>query len=573
MFLLLALIIYPFYCWAFGSSVLNLAWIRSRHKLPARFPILIGLLLNNFILLALKNLGVSWLIATLIVWVIPGIYLAVKFWKVITWKVSFKNSFLYYAIFNLIIGISLFDLDHGIRTYWISNYGDLAYHFGMITSFVFGDNFPPEYHLYAGTRLTYPFMINFWTASFWWISPEWRSLEYIFLYQWCFLTTLLYGFLRGGKHKIFPWLVLLGGGVYGQFTVASSKLIEQGLPWTSFLETIWVPQRSTLFGAVCLIATLSTWLNMYKKKFINQQLLVFGALVVALMPLIHTHCWMIAFAASCLLFLLMIFQRSERLLFLKNNFEVILILCSSLVFLIYLSEKTSAVSLTWGWISVTSQNSPWILEQASFWLQNTWNIILIFIILIWKVESRSLILFIVFSFLFGNFVKLSFWNYDQIKIFIPIYLFILLCWQSYIKHSSKLNYCLILLIIPGVVRLGYLTFHANYSTPYTESQLVESQALRELIPVKAIVAANPLHNSTITLTGRKLYLGFLGTLWSHGVDYQARESMQKRLPSSSCNLSLCPDYIYQPAGDNYWGQQQFQTPLYANQGSGVFRSN
>ncbi len=574
MYLFLLLIAYPFYCYALGASILSFCSTPIRRHLPARYLVLLGLIVSNYLLLGIKNCGATWAWSCLVIWGLPSIFLFLKYKKYFFIKIKLSNGFLYFALFNLIIGISLFDLDHGIRTYWISNFGDLAYHLGMITSFVFGDNFPPQYHLYPEQKLTYPFLINFWTASFWWISPEWRALEFIFVYQWCFLTTLLYRFLRGDRNKFFPWLVLLGGGLYFKFTEPASVLIDQGYPWTGFLETIWIPQRSALFGAVCLFAGLSTWLRIYQKPVAHPHLWFFGALLIALMPLVHTHSWIISFSFCCFLILLMFWRSSQRLNFLKQNYQAMLIIVSSLWALIYLSDKNSAVNFTWGW-EMTAVGSPitrsWLMQQLLFWLLNTWNIILIFLVLAWKMKSKIIPIFILGLFLFGNFVKLSYWSYDQIKIFLPIYLVILLCWHSFISQKSKLNYLLIILLIPGIVRVGYLVINQGHHEVYTASQLIESKRLRDLLPREAIVAAEPLHNSTITLTGRKLYLGFLGTLWTHGIKYQERETVQKNLLINDCQSTICPEFIYQPTGMKYWEEQALLNRGFEAKGSGLFR--
>ena len=49
---------------------------------------------------------------------------------------------------------------------WTTNIGDLPFHVGVITGFVHGENFPPQHPEFAGTRLTYPFIVDFVTAMF-----------------------------------------------------------------------------------------------------------------------------------------------------------------------------------------------------------------------------------------------------------------------------------------------------------------------------------------------------------------------------------------------------------------------
>jgi hypothetical protein len=69
-----------------------------------------------------------------------------------------------------------------------------------------------------------------------------------------------------------------------------------------------------------------------------------------------------------------------------------------------------------------------------------------------------------------------------------------------------------------------------------------------------VIHAAPDHNSPVTLTGRKLFYGYEGTLWSHGVDYDWRREMVERIDLlPACKklpkvlehpgTKVCPDYL------------------------------
>ena len=49
----------------------------------------------------------------------------------------------------------------GIYTGVLNNFGDLPFHLSVITSFAYGQNFPPEDPTFAGVRFTYPFLTDF----------------------------------------------------------------------------------------------------------------------------------------------------------------------------------------------------------------------------------------------------------------------------------------------------------------------------------------------------------------------------------------------------------------------------
>ena len=79
-----------------------------------------------------------------------------------------------YAIFYTIVAVILWrafqramiDLPDGIFTGLLNNFGDLPFHISVMTSFAYGNNFPPEDPTFAGVRFTYPFLTDFISAIF-----------------------------------------------------------------------------------------------------------------------------------------------------------------------------------------------------------------------------------------------------------------------------------------------------------------------------------------------------------------------------------------------------------------------
>src|SRR5436309_5935255 len=70
-----------------------------------------------------------------------------------------------YFTFYLVVGALLWrvfdraviELPEGLYTGVLNNFGDLPFHLSVITSFSYGNNFPPEDPTFAGVRFTYPF--------------------------------------------------------------------------------------------------------------------------------------------------------------------------------------------------------------------------------------------------------------------------------------------------------------------------------------------------------------------------------------------------------------------------------
>src|SRR5215211_1709546 len=78
--------------------------------------------------------------------------------------------FLFYAvvavIFWKVFSRAVIEDSTGLSTGLLNNFGDLPFHLSVITSFAFGNNFPPEDPTYAGVRFTYPFLSDFASAIF-----------------------------------------------------------------------------------------------------------------------------------------------------------------------------------------------------------------------------------------------------------------------------------------------------------------------------------------------------------------------------------------------------------------------
>src|SRR5262249_50222253 len=70
------------------------------------------------------------------------------------------------AILWIVFDHAVYETADVLYTGVINNFGDLPFHLSVITSFAYGNNFPPEDPTYAGVRFTYPFLTDFVSAIF-----------------------------------------------------------------------------------------------------------------------------------------------------------------------------------------------------------------------------------------------------------------------------------------------------------------------------------------------------------------------------------------------------------------------
>jgi hypothetical protein len=212
-----------------------------------------------------------------------------------------KSAVIYYAVWATLLAwlfsrVMMFYPD-GMHTAPANNFGDLPFHFSVITSFAYGENLPPENPIFAGMKFTYPFLIDFLTAFFMRCGADWRSAFFV---ENMMLSLSLVGLIacmagRLVNHRmaarLAPVLFFFNGGFgfinffhdVGRFlsepglakmgliwllthlpntyTMNADLILSIGkipLRWGNVFTTLLIPQRSMLFGLpfVALIMTL-----------------------------------------------------------------------------------------------------------------------------------------------------------------------------------------------------------------------------------------------------------------------------------------------------------------------------
>lgn len=557
----------PFMYAAVGGGILS---VLCRHEgslketrlenLPLR--IVLGLFASLLLILLVKCLGAPW-------WLASSVPMVLSFWKsgqfydrFVSYRPNLSLNFVLWFFVVLCLGVSLFDYFTEISTSWVNNYGDLTFHLGMISRFVFGDVFPPDYYIYAGKSLTYPFLINLWSAAFWWMAPSWSNLQFIFVFQWVFLWTLVYALLRGNRYPLLPWLLLLGGGTlmtFGEGGKAYSwEQLNNGYPWTVFLTTIWVTQRTALLGLVGLLAAVRCYYSNVRseEEGLREDGTLVAGTIVGMMPLVHMHFFLVAGMAlsfswgTLQLRRLFVGQRSSW----REYVRLIIPFAIALPAILFLMEKKGMVGLMYGWTVPYPPNPEPLLQIAKsieMWQENAALLGASFVL--WYILSNRhmLALLVVVLFFAGNVVRLSTWEWDQLKYFLALYAFVACLWSLEEKRRFVwAQLFLVLLIFPGV-REGFRLFiEGPRFVVFNKEQIDQAVVIRQKTSPESILASKPDHNAVSVLTGRRMFAGYAGTLSSHNMDYGERERTLKDLDKLfQCRTILhtekenCPDYL------------------------------
>ncbi|MGH9882663.1 MAG: hypothetical protein ACRD6N_14600 [Pyrinomonadaceae bacterium] len=172
----------------------------------------------------------------------------------------------------------------GLSTGVLNNFGDLPFHLSVITSFVYGNNFPPEDPTYAGVKFTYPFLTDFISAIFVRCGANLRESMFIeniliaisfvgLVYRWAWVM------LRDRlAATLTPLLVLLNGGLGWVLLWTQASKNEQGLfgtlknlppsftiipettwRWGNAISTLLIPQRGMLLGLALAVIVFTQW--------------------------------------------------------------------------------------------------------------------------------------------------------------------------------------------------------------------------------------------------------------------------------------------------------------------------
>jgi hypothetical protein len=493
------------------------------------------------------------------------------------------------ALLGLVFSRAVFERPDGIYTGIANNLGDLPLHLQVINSFAQGHNIPPEDPTFAGVRFAYPFMVDFLAAMLvragasvigaMWLQNMVMAMALVgMLHYWTLLLTR--NRLAG---LIAPLLVLLSGGL-GWWLLFSDMGNADGffsllgnlphdytilsepnslLRWGNSLTTLFVPQRSILFGVPLAIFVFCQWWmaisqsgsspimqtaggrNSQSAKvtavfragppiaLTTSSRMAAAGICAGLLPLIHAHTFLVVMAVSFCWAL--IFQRAWRrwLLF----FAVAIPLSLPEIFWLAHTGGVNARSyLGWqpGW-DHGDHNILW------FWFVNAGPFLLVLLAaLLWRRSGFALpprvIKFyapFIFCFLIPNLIKLAPWVWDNIKVLFLWYIasapLVALFLAKWWEQKSRWRWIAPIVFASMVLAGGLDVLRViTATTEYREFDppgIAIAKVISEQAAPRAVVLHAPTYNSPVFLTGRRSLLGYPGWMWSRGLDYSERNSV------------------------------------------------
>ena len=477
----------------------------------------------------------------------------------------------FYALVAVLLGLvfarAMYENPQGIFTGVKNNLGDGPLHLQIISSFAQGHNFPPQDPTFAGIRFAYPFLVDFLSSML--IRAGCDILDAMWLQSMtvalALVSTLHYWTLMLTRNRvaglIAPALVLLSGGLgwawlfqdlhnsAGLFPLLAHlphdyTILDVGelFRWGNSLTTLFVPQRSILFGMPLAICVFTIWWRVIDRKSPDDVIgfpraMISAGFFTGLLPLVHAHTFLVVMGTGACLSLLF-----SRLWKAWSVFFVIaaVVALPQVRWLAGSGGVKLASFVAWqpGW-----DHGPF--PPVLFWLANTGLFIPILLLaLLWTRPGfalpRQLLKFyapFTLCFIIPNLIKVAPWIWDNIKVLFWWYVASapIVAWllarglQSKTKWRWMTAGALVSLTLAGALDLTRVVSGVKEMREFDDQGIAIAKLITEKTPPRAVVLHDPTFDSPVYLTGRQSLLGYPGWIWSRGIDSSQRSSDVQRM--------------------------------------------
>jgi hypothetical protein len=456
-----------------------------------------------------------------------------------------------------------------------NNLGDLPLHLTYIRYFARGAKFWPENPIYSGVPLHYPAGIDIFNALLKLAGcDDFRALIWVGLAG---SALTCYSLLRWGG-----WFVVLGflcnSGLVGWKFVHHYAWrfqdYQQDVDWKSIPLSMFVTQRGLLYAIPAGLLLMAVWRAQWFREpdepepAVRMPLWVQVALY-GTMPLFHLHTFM--FLSAVLGWWIVLGRPGTRL-----RYEVVDLLlwavfpatvCVSLVTGLFQRGHSAAgvVHLKPGWLQGDQ-------EFFRYWFMNFGILpLLALALLAWAVmryresaKSQNAFAFVFPSlsvFAVACVVMFAPWEWDNMKIMIWAYMGILPFLHEMLLEIPGLAgipvraVCYIMLFFSGFVSLvgGLDGSHTGYQIA-KRSELEPVGFAVRFLPPDSTFAGWPTYNHPLLLNGCKMVEGYAGHLFSHGIDYEARDQQLRTMMNGAPEWRTIADTLH--IRYLYWGEME-----------------
>jgi len=464
-----------------------------------------------------------------------------------------------------------------------SAWGDLPIHLSIISVLAEQGTFPPEYPVFPGAHLGYPFLVNLASATLRMLG--WSLRWSILIPSWLLLFVLSGGFYFLARRflrdrlgvALASVLFFINGGfgvayylegawkdpskffsIFSDYANSPTNYIEHNIHWSTIVCDLLVPQRTTLAGWAVLFFVF--WMLKRAMDTHDRHQYFLAGVVGGLLPMIHTHSFLGLVVVAAVWFLFFFVLSPRKSVFFKDW----------LMFAIPLAAL--AVPQVWYWTVPQSMEGGFVRWQPGwvnqigiwpwFWVKNAGlAFILIFPAFFGGAgrQMRRLYVGALAVFILSELVAFQPWAWDNIKLHFVWYIFTAFLVADYVSRGYyKLpdglsRKVLLFLVVVAFSLSGALSIGRDLvliAPMFSTSQQEAGEFIREQTLSDGVFLSADHHIKPISpLGGRFTYVGFHAHLWSHGIDYHERAEAVRRMFEEKENFPPLAvehgvDYVY-----------------------------
>jgi hypothetical protein len=450
---------------------------------------------------------------------------------------------------------TLFRTATGIATGDRHNFGDLPFHMGIAAGFAWGGNFPPDHPELAGVPLTYPFFGDLISGMILAVGGSWRDAFFwpaLILGLGVVTALTRFGEAVTGSRAVgraAAALTFFSGGL-GFLTLSSSESLarwwtagpdltinDAGVRYANFVTTMFIPQRSILFGWPVLFFALALLIEGLGKKGENEkgpsrsQLWLRAGILGSLLPLVHSHSF--AVFGFCGLALAMRTDRGTALAFLRG---VVPLALPAIVFMAWRNSLSTASFFAW-----QPGFDGGAADPLRYWLTNAGLFLPLAIAGIALARGTPARVWFAAPFaalfLLANLFRLSPWIWDNMKFLAPAHaglapfaaLALARVWRLGGAFKAAAAAGFIAATLSGALDVSKVAAAGGVYGIFESADFAFAEKVRAATAPGDTILTASTHNHPVLLSGRREFLGYEGHLWSQGLDYAARRPVAEAM--------------------------------------------
>lgn len=473
---------------------------------------------------------------------------------------------------------------------WVgqSTFGDLAMHLGFVESLFRQGRFPPEYSIFPGQQLNYPFLVDAASAGlrFFGLSLRaaviWPSLLMLFCVFFGFWL-LADSICKRLTADILSWLLFFFNGGFGivlflgkypfsdiftGYYTTPTNFASEDIRWVNVICDMLIPQRTTMAGWCVLLAAVYLLRQAIRRAAAGEsaRCMLVLAFLAASMPMIHTHSFLALGILSAVWFFCALPKAKQAgtastLILHYILYGMICLLLATPQILKWTMDSVSTgrlLKLHFGW--VVGANGA-IRNWFVFYLVNCGLVFLAMWPASFFLRGEKLHVFLGAAsiFLLSNLITFQPNLYDNNKLLYVWFMLtdILVCdlfclamdrLRSRSLRAVIASVFLLLGTLSGALSIGReaVSRYCLFSGDQTEA----AAFICDHTPPDSLFLTASNHNNPVSvLTGRNIACGPGLYLYFHGVDYQPRERLVRQMFADGGTFlryadELGVDYVY-----------------------------